>query len=176
MMTKNLILIGFMGTGKSSCGKALATRLGCAFIDLDKYIENKEGASIPEIFASKGEAYFREREREAVRETSERKGVVIATGGGTVKDEENLRLLKARGVLVCLTADVETILDRTGRRGERPMLDRQDDRRKAVEELLESRREMYDRADFSVDTSRLSPMQVTEEIMSFLRVGGILRA
>ena len=175
-MTKNIVLIGFMGTGKSSCGKSLATRLGCAFIDLDKYIENKEGASIPEIFASKGEAYFREREREAVRETSERKGVVIATGGGTVKDEENLRLLKARGVLVCLTADVETILDRTGRRGERPMLDRQDDRRKAVEELLESRREMYDRADFSVDTSRLSPMQVTEEIMSFLRVGGILRA
>lgn len=176
MMTKNLILIGFMGTGKSSCGKALATRLGCAFLDLDKYIEAKEKMSIPEVFATKGETYFREKEREAVREVAQRKSVVIATGGGTIKDEDNLALLKERGVLVCLTADVDTILQRTARRGERPMLDAQADRRKTIEELLESRREMYARADFTVDTSLLSPMQVTEEIMDFLRVGGILRA
>ena len=97
-MTKNIVLIGFMGTGKSSCGKALATRLGSAFIDLDKYIETKEKMSIPEIFAAKGEAYFREKEREAVRAVVRRKGVVIATGGGTIKDEGNFALLKERGV------------------------------------------------------------------------------
>lgn len=175
-MTKNIVLIGFMGTGKSSCGKSLAMRLGCAFLDLDKYIEAKEKMSIPEVFATKGEAYFREKEREAVREVAQRKGAVIATGGGTIKDEDNLALLKERGVLVCLTADVDTILQRTARRGERPMLDAQADRRKTIEELLESRREMYARADFTVDTSLLSPMQVTEEIIDFLRVGGLIRA
>ena len=175
-MTKHVVLVGFMGTGKTSCGRTLATRLGCGLIDLDKYIEGKEGMSVPEIFAEKGEPYFREKEREAVREVVRRKGAVIATGGGTITDEENFRLLKERGVIVCLTADVDTILQRTARRGERPMLDRQEDRRKAVEELLESRREAYGRADFSVDTSRLSPMQAAEEIMDFLRAGGILRA
>ena len=175
-MTKNIVLIGFMGTGKSSCGKALATRLGSAFIDLDKYIETKEKMSIPEIFAAKGEAYFREKEREAVREVVGRKGAVIATGGGTIKDEENFAALKKRGVIVCLTADVDTILARTSRRGERPVLDGQADRRKGIEELLASRQAMYARADYSVDTSSLSPMQVTEEIMGFLRVGGMVRA
>lgn len=175
-MTKNIVLIGFMGTGKSSCGKALATRLGCAFVDLDKTIETKEGMSIPEIFTAKGEAYFREKEREAVREVAQRKGAVIATGGGAVKDEENFAALKERGVIICLTADIDTILARTERRGERPMLDGQEDRRKGIEELLESRQAMYARADFSVDTSYLSPMQVTEEIFGFLRVGGIIHA
>ncbi len=175
-MTKNIVLIGFMGTGKSSCGKALATRLGSAFIDLDKYIETKEKMSIPEIFAAKGETYFREKEREAVREVVGRKGAVIATGGGTIKDEENFAALKNRGVIVCLTADVDTILARTSRRGERPVLDGQADRRKGIEELLASRQAMYARADYSVDTSSLSPMQVTEEIMGFLRVGGMVRA
>ncbi len=175
-MMKNVVLIGFMGTGKSSCGRMLASRLGCAFIDLDKYIESKENMSVSEIFAEKGESYFREREREAVREVVQRKGAVLATGGGTVKDKENLRLLKERGVLVCLTADIESILRRTERRGERPMLDRQGDRKKAVEELLESRREVYACADYTVDTSQLSPMQVTEEIVDFLRVGGMIRA
>ncbi len=175
-MMKNIVLIGFMGTGKSSCGKSLANRLGCAFIDLDKYIENKEGMSIPEIFAAKGEAFFREKEREAVREVTGRKGTVIATGGGTIKDEENFAALKERGVIICLTADIDTILARTERRGERPMLDEQADRRKGIEELLANRQAMYARADFSVDTSYLSPMQVTEEIMDFLRVGGMIRA
>ncbi len=165
-----------MGTGKSSCGRSLASRLGCAFVDLDRYIENQEKKTIPQMFSEEGEAYFRGKEREAVKEVSRRKGVVIATGGGTIKDEDNYRQLKERGVLVCLTADIDTILRRTERRGERPMLDRQEDRRKAVEELFESRREAYSRADFTIDTSRLSPMQVTDEIIGFLRVGGIIRA
>lgn len=175
-MAKHVVLIGFMGTGKTSCGRMLATRLGCGLVDLDKYIEAKEGMSVPEIFAAKGEDYFRAKEREAVREVLQRKFTVIATGGGTVKDEENFRLLKERGVLVCLTADVDTILARTERRGERPMLDRHEDRRKTVEELLESRREIYARADYSIDTSRRSPMEVSEEIVDFLRVGGYIRA
>ena len=175
-MMKHIVLIGFMGTGKTSCGRMLATRLGCGLVDLDKYIETKESMSVPEIFAAKGEPYFREKEREAVREVVQRKFTVIATGGGTVKDEENFRILKERGVLVCLTADIDTILQRTARRGERPMLDRQEDRRKTVETLLENRRAMYARADFTIDTSRLSPMEASEAIVGFLRVGGYIRA
>ncbi len=175
-MTKNVVLIGFMGTGKTSSGRMLAARLGRPLVDLDQSIEAREGMSVPEIFAQKGEPYFRAREREAVALAAARRGVVIATGGGTVKDEENFRLLKETGVVVCLTADIETILARTARRGERPMLDAAEDRRRAAETLLESRRALYARADCTVDTSELSPMRVTEEIIDFLRRGGVIRA
>ena len=175
-MTKNVVLMGFMGTGKTSSGRMLASRLGCAMVDLDQYIEAKEGMRIPDMFKTKGEAYFREKEREAVSEVSRRRGIVIATGGGTVKDEENLRLLRENGVLICLTADIDTIMERTERRGERPMLDREENRKEAVEKLMESRRAVYERADFAIDTSQLSPMRVTEEIVGFLRRGGVIRA
>ena len=91
---KNVVLIGFMGTGKTSTGRALAQRLGRAFVDLDRMIEEEAGRSIPEIFASEGEAAFRALEREAVRRTAKRRALVISTGGGTVKDAANMALLK----------------------------------------------------------------------------------
>ena len=175
-MVKNVILVGFMGTGKSSSGRMLATRLGCALVDLDQYIETKEGMTIPEIFRQKGEAHFRALEHEAVAEVAQRKGVVIATGGGTIKDPENLRILRGCGVLICLTADIDTILARTERKGERPLLDKAEDRKQEIASLLESRREIYAQANHTVDTSQLSPMLVTEEIMRILRREGVIRA
>ena len=119
----NVVLIGFMGTGKSSTGEMLASRLGCAFLDLDRYIERQEGQTVSEIFADKGEEHFRCLERRAVRDITARQNLVLATGGGTVKDEENRRILQAWGVMVCLMAKAEVILARTSRRGERPVLD-----------------------------------------------------
>lgn len=175
---KNVVLIGFMGTGKTSTGKMLAARLGAAFIDMDQKIEEEAGMSIPEIFAQKGEAYFRAQEHELVQRLSVRRNAVISTGGGTVKNPDNTALLKKNGVIVCLNASVDTVLERTSRRGTRPVLDSEDrgDRRQAVEKLMKERRELYKQADFAVDTSDLSPMQVADHIVRFLKTRGVIHA
>ena len=169
---KNVVLIGFMGTGKTSVGRLLAARLGCAFHDLDRKIEEKHGMSIPAMFREHGESYFRAREKEAVRAAAQRANLVIATGGGTVKDPENVTLLRRRGILVALTADVDTILQRTATRGRRPVLDHADagDRRAAVMQLLAERRHIYEDADITVDTSGRSPLEVAERILQALRI------
>lgn len=164
-MKGNLILIGFMGTGKTSIGKLLATKLGRGFIDLDQKIERDTGMSIPKIFEVHGEKYFRELEKSAVRETCAKKNLVIATGGGTVKDSENFRLLKNSGVIICLTCEPEEIFNRTVRRGERPILDGAGDERLAtIKKLLAEREKFYSKADYTVDTTDWSPMQIMNDI------------
>ncbi len=175
---RNVILIGFMGTGKSSTGKMLAQRLGCAFIDMDVKIEEDAGMTIPEIFAQFGEEHFRQLEHELALKLSTRRNAVISTGGGTVKNPANVAALKKSGVLVCLKANVDTVLERTQSRGTRPVLDKEDtgDRRQAVEKLLAEREKFYQQADFSVDTSDLSPLQVVEIIAKTLKTRGVLHA
>lgn len=175
---KNIILIGFMGTGKTSTGKMLANKLGCAFIDMDQKIEEESGMSIPDMFAQKGEDYFRQQERELVERLSARRNAVISTGGGTVKNPDNVAAFKKSGVIVCLSASVDAVLERTNRRGTRPVLDKADcgDRRKAVESLMAERRDLYKQADFTIDTSDLSPLQVVENIIRFLKTRGVLHA
>ena len=113
-----------------------------------------------------------------VEKAAARQNAVISTGGGTVKDPENMKALRERGVIVCLKADVDTILARTASKGDRPVLDKEDrgDRRRAVEKLIDERRELYKQADFSVDTSKLSPLQVVDEILHHLKTRGVLHA
>ncbi len=169
-MKDNVILTGFMGTGKTSLGKLLATKLGRPFVDIDKKIEAEQKLSIPKIFEQFGEEHFRALEKSAVKELSERRGLVIATGGGTIKDEENLRLLKSSGVLICLTTEPEEIFSRTARRGERPVLDGGGDERLAtIKKLLAERKKFYDRADYQVDTTEWSPLQIIDDICRYLR-------
>ena len=169
-MKDNVILTGFMGTGKTSLGKLLATKLGRPFVDIDKKIESEQKLSIPKIFEQFGESHFRELEKSAVRELCERRGLVIATGGGTVKDAENLRLLKSSGLLICLTCSPEEIFSRTQRRGERPVLDGGgDERLETIKKLLAERKEFYDRADYHVDTTEWSPLQIIDDISRYLR-------
>lgn len=168
-MKSNLILIGFMGTGKTSLGKLLAEKLGRAFVDLDQKIEQDTGLSIPKIFELHGEKYFRELEKKAVAEISQRKNLVVATGGGTVQDEENLRLLKNSGMLVCLTTTPEEIFNRTERRGERPILDSDNDRLKTIKELLAKRQKYYAQADYTIDTTDWSPLQIISDILKHFR-------
>ena len=169
-MKDNVILTGFMGTGKTSLGKLLATKLGRPFVDIDKKIEAEQKLSIPKIFEQFGEEHFRALEKSAVKELSERRGLVIATGGGTIKDEENLQLLKNSGVLICLTTEPEEIFNRTARRGERPVLDGGGDERLAtIKKLLAERKNFYDRADYQVDTTEWSPLQIIDDICKYLR-------
>ena len=169
-MKENIILIGFMGVGKTSLGKLLASKLGRAFIDLDEKIERDSNMTIPQIFEMHGEKYFRELEKAAVREVTVRKNLVIATGGGTVKDEENLQLLKNSGVIICLTADAEEIFRRTEKRGERPVLDGGgNERLETIKKLLAEREKFYSQADFKIDTTEWSPLQIVNEICDRIR-------
>lgn len=174
---KNVVLIGFMGSGKTSIGKALAAKLGRAFVDIDHAIETEEGMSVAAIFAQHGEAYFRECEKNACRKAAERRNLVIATGGGTVKDPDNLAVLKKTGLVVCLTANADTIMERTRRTGQRPILDAygSDDvgRRRAIAELMEERRELYAKADYTLDTTDKTPLLVVEDLVKRLRARGI---
>lgn len=172
---KNIVLIGFMGTGKTSTGRLLANRLGRPFIDTDKKIETDNGMSIPEMFTLYGEAYFREREKDTIARVSRYTNAIIATGGGAVLDEDNVDCLKMNGVVITLTAAVEVILERTGRRSNRPLLNC-DEREQQVMRLLSAREALYkNAADVIVDTTIGSPQQVAEEIIAYLRRGGHLR-
>jgi shikimate kinase len=118
----NLYLVGFMGTGKSTVGRAVAQRLGFAALDSDHEIERLCGQSIPEIFASDGEAAFRARERDFVTGGHPAERTLVACGGGMVVQPGMLEMLKARGVVICLHASLATILERTARTRHRPLL------------------------------------------------------
>jgi shikimate kinase len=161
--TRNVILCGFMATGKSSVGRRLAEVLGYDFLDMDAAIEAEESISIPQIFSSRGEPAFRELESRMVDRIAKQNRHVIATGGGTVVNPVNLEKLKRCGILINLTADVQTILSRAGSGDDRPML-RAADREERIRSLMERRAHAYAQADFSIDTSSLTVDEVVQLI------------
>ncbi|MBN2338924.1 MAG: shikimate kinase [Acidobacteria bacterium] len=169
---RNIVLCGFMATGKSSVGKRLSELAGYRFLDLDAAIEEEEGVSIPEIFASRGEPAFRALERSMVERVAGKTGLVIATGGGTIVNPENLDRLRHSGVIVTLAADVGVILERAGGGDDRPML-RSDDRERRVRALLEERAPAYAQADITLDTSRLGIEQAARRLLELLRELGV---
>ena len=164
----NLVLTGFMGTGKSEVGRRVAQQLQRAFVDMDALIEAREGRSIPEIFAQEGEAYFRQREAEVIRELAEQEGLVIATGGGALIPEENRRRMAENGVIICLWADEETLIRRLAGDTHRPLLNRPDWRR-TLRELLARRRNAYAQLPHHVDTTDKTPDQVATEVIRVYR-------
>ena len=161
---RNIVVVGFMGTGKSGVGKLLADKLGREFLELDDIIEKREGITIREIFATKGEPYFRGLEKEAVRETSQKKGIVISAGGGAIIDEENFNNLKKNSVIVCLEASPDVILKRTKGNTCRPLLNVPDPK-KRIEELLKERAPYYKKADLCINTDNLTMEEVVEKIV-----------
>lgn len=161
----NIILVGFMGTGKSAVGKALARKLGRPFLDLDREIEREAGRTVQQIFAEEGESAFRQKEAKVVREAAKLKTHVIATGGGVMGDEQNVEALRNSGVLVCLTATADVIMERTAAtRAARPLLAGADPKERILE-LLALRASHYARADIAVETSDRTLQEVTEEIL-----------
>jgi len=153
-----------MAVGKSVVGRKLARRLGWRFVDIDRAIEEEQGMKLPEIFEREGEAYFRKLEKRKLGDILSEENQVIATGGGAVVDDENLRLLKQKSFLVCLTASPETLLRRSGSGKDRPLLEG-DDRRKRIEALLARRRERYAEAHICIDTDSLSVEEVVDKII-----------
>lgn len=163
---KNIVLVGFMGTGKTSVGKLLAKKLGWEFIDTDTIIEKKAGIRIKTIFKKFGEPYFREVESKVAKEIGKLKNVVIATGGGIVLREENIKNLKKKGVLVCLSASPEVILRRVGKIKKRPLLSGEKGKViERIENILNQRKEFYQKADITIDTTSLSKKEVAEKIL-----------
>jgi shikimate kinase len=159
-----------MAVGKSAVGRALARRLKRRFVDLDKAIEKTEGMKVKEIFAIKGETYFREREKQLLAEILKNGNQVIATGGGAIIDEDNLRLLKESALLVCLTASPDALLKRVGSGSKRPLLDGAD-RKSRIEELLHTRTERYAQAHLTIDTTGLTVDQVAKKIIETANLG-----
>lgn len=157
-----------MAAGKSVVGRRLARRLKRRFVDLDQAIEAREGMAVAAIFSRKGKKYFRKVEKELLREALEKDGQVIATGGGAILDEDNLRLLKEKALLVWLTVGPETALKRSGSGKDRPLLEGKD-RLQRIEELLKQRAQSYAKADLSIDTDKLSVDEVVEKIMQLLK-------
>jgi len=163
----NIVLVGFMGTGKTAVARQLARKVGMKYISTDEIIEDKERRSINDIFKRNGEAYFRRIEKETVKKVAQLDKFVIDAGGGVVLDEENIQTLKKNGKIICLTASAEVILERTKRYRHRPLLNVADPKAK-VEELLNSRAPFYAKADMSLDTTNLEIDQVVEEIQNVI--------
>lgn len=166
---QNLVLIGFMGTGKSSIGRLLAARLRFKFVDTDQIIVESAGMEIPEIFAKLGEPHFRDLETEALRTLASVQRRVVATGGGIVIREENRPLLQALGLVVALTATDEVIFKRVSRNKKRPLLQTPNPR-ETIARLLGTREPLYaETAQRLVDTSDLTHAEVAEVIIGEAR-------
>ena len=167
MQPRNVILVGFMGAGKSACGRLLAKRLGRCFVETDDMITSREGCTIPEIFARHGEARFRTLEAEAVDALALKSGDVIATGGGLPCREGMMEKLRALGTVVWLRGNPDDLLTRARRQGARPMLDgRSDD---DVAALCRAREVFYRQADLTIDTTHRTVDQVVADIIAALR-------
>jgi shikimate kinase len=158
-----VVLIGFMGSGKSSVGRELARRFGAPFVDVDERIESAAGCPIRDLFAREGEPAFREREKVALREVLSVKGCVIATGGGAFADEENRVLLRSYSPVVYLEAVAETLIERLAGDPGRPLL-RGGDREEVVRELLSRRVPGYRTADVTVRTDGRTVEEVAVQV------------
>lgn len=167
-MGNNIVLVGFMGTGKSTVGSRLAQRLHMQFIDMDREIERLTGLTVSDLFRRHGEIRFRSEERVLSAKLAQRDNLVIATGGGVVLQEENIKSLGATGTMVCLEAAPEEILARVNRKkGSRPLL-KKDIKVEDIAEILQTRERFYACAQYRINTSGKEVEQVVDEIAILL--------
>ena len=164
---KNIVLIGFMGSGKSLTSNKLAESLKRRVVSTDKLIEEREGRTIADIFRDSGEVYFRKVERGIVAEVSDQNGVIVDCGGGVVLDPENIKNLKKNGLVFYLSAPPQRIYDNIKGQKHRPLLDVEDPRAK-IADLLKSRQPYYEQADVIVDADK-SIHQIAEDILKVLK-------
>jgi shikimate kinase len=172
-MNSNIVLIGFMGCGKSSIGRRLAKRMNYGFLDSDDLIiARAQGTSISQLFAEEGEERFRDRETAELRELVDAKNILLATGGGAILREENRELLHRIGRIVWLHADPEILFERASRNNKRPLLNVENPRR-SFNALLESRIPIYEAiSDIQIDATGLPHEQTIEAIIRALELNG----
>ncbi len=160
---RNIILVGLMGTGKSTVGKALAERLGWLFVDSDERIEQVEKKKISDIFAESGEPAFRKVESRVIAELAQGSEQIIATGGGAVLAEENRIVMKENGLVVALTATADEIIARVSGDTSRPLV--QGNVAERVQAIMESRKHAYDFADVHIATTGAAVSEIVEAIV-----------
>jgi len=175
-MKKNLVFLsGFMASGKSTIGPILANTLGWNFFDLDKLIEEKEGKKIREIFENQGEDYFRSLEKKILKEVLNLNNYIIALGGGTIADTENLDLIKKNGLLVYLRSSPEETYKRLRFKRDRPTFlfdDEEPSKEKFLEkinELSEKREKYYSKAHVTIDTDKIRIGQTVDKLASLVK-------
>jgi shikimate kinase len=163
---KNIYLVGFMGSGKSTVGKILAEKLNMNFIDIDKLIEEKEGMKIKDIFEQKGESYFRELERKQIEAIVNQEGVIVSTGGGLGANLDNMNLMKKNGDVIWLDVSLNTVLDRLKNDQDRPLLKQPTEK---IKQLFEERKNVYRLANIRINADKKTPSQIVEEILTKIK-------
>ncbi|MGY8822528.1 MAG: shikimate kinase [Candidatus Latescibacterota bacterium] len=166
-----VFLTGFMGVGKSKIGGILACRLGRDFLDTDQMIEERAGMEISAIFASAGEAHFRQLEHACLEQACARKNAVISLGGGAIAQQGNLELVRCAGVLICLEADLDTIVERVSRRDDRPLLSglKAEEKWVKIKTMLDERAPYYNQAHIKMLSSEgLAPEETAEKLIELL--------
>ncbi len=163
----NIILCGFMGCGKSSIGRKLSKKTKRRFVDMDKYIEEKTGMTVAQIFEGKGEQGFREIETEACKELSEKSNLIIAAGGGTLTIKENVEILKKSGRIIFIDVSYENLCDRLKNDTRRPLL-QVENRNEVIKDLLKKRIQLYRTAASIFVNGNFSSSRVANNIYKFV--------
>ena len=164
---KNLVLFGFMGSGKSTIGRLASSELKLPFIDTDAEIEHRQKIPVSEIFEKQGEAAFRGIEAQLIEELSQKEGVIIATGGGAILRQQNIDHLKRNGIVVFLHVDEETVLRRTSSNQNRPLL--KGNAKENIHALMTARAPLYAALPYQVETSGRTSHQVLNEVLRIYR-------
>jgi len=166
---QNIFLIGLMGAGKTTIGRQIASELSLEFLDSDHEIESRTGVTITHIFDIEGESGFRKRETTILDELTTKKGIVLATGGGAILKAENRQFLMSRGTIIYLYADIGTLLERTSKDRNRPLLQTENPQA-VLKELFETRDPLYrETADIVIDTGKDSARLALKEILEKLQ-------
>lgn len=163
-MNKNIVLVGLSGSGKSTLGNILSSLSGYALVDTDAIIVKLQNRSINNIFKTNGEEFFRTLETQVSKEISAFDKQIISTGGGIVLKEKNLEYLKQNGIVFYLKTSVNSLLKRLEGDNTRPLL-KTDDVKKKLENMLEIRGKLYEKADVTIETDKLTPEETAKEIL-----------
>lgn len=164
----NIVLSGFAGTGKTTIGRHLASRLNLTFVDMDQVIEQRQGRAIRTIFEQEGEPFFRRLERDLCHDVAQWQGYVIATGGGTLVDSDNLAILRPTNLVICLDAQPEELWRRLSQNSDRPLLDAHDmeEKKRKLLDLLHARAEAYARIEHHIETTGREIREIVDEIVA----------
>jgi shikimate kinase len=162
----NLVLTGFAGTGKTTVGRFLARKLDLSFVDMDWLIEERQGRSIRELFATEGETFFRQLETDLCKELAKWRGYVVSTGGGTLVNPNNLAIVSPGNLVVCLDAHPDDLWQRLAQKSDRPLLNAADiaDKKQQLLDLLYERTEAYARIEQHIQTTNCDIQDIVNKV------------